>query len=104
MAQPRSQRQGTSPESIKLLAYGRARSRKAPQTHRLLDWYRQMYLIRRFEEAAAEMYALGKIGGFLHLYIGEEAVAVGAMAILWLKRAFMPFSCASRQAPRSSAR
>ena len=41
-----------------------------------------MYLIRRFEEAAAEMYALGKVGGFLHLYIGEEAVAVGAMAAL----------------------
>ncbi len=38
----------------------------------------QMALIRRFEEKAAEMYALGKIGGFLHLYIGQEAVAVGA--------------------------
>ncbi len=38
----------------------------------------QMSLIRRFEEKAAEMYALGKIGGFLHLYIGQEAVAVGA--------------------------
>ena len=37
-----------------------------------------MALIRRFEEKAAEMYALGKIGGFLHLYIGQEAVAVGA--------------------------
>jgi pyruvate dehydrogenase E1 component alpha subunit len=72
----------TSPDSIKLLAYGRAGRRKAPQTQRLLDWYRQMYLIRRFEEAAAEMYALGKVGGFLHLYIGEEAVAVGAMAAL----------------------
>jgi pyruvate dehydrogenase E1 component alpha subunit len=82
MAQPRRKRQVTSPESIKLLAFGRARTRKAPQTQRLLDWYRQMYLIRRFEEAAAEMYALGKIGGFLHLYIGEEAVAVGAMAAL----------------------
>jgi pyruvate dehydrogenase E1 component alpha subunit len=82
MAQPRSKRQVTSPESIKLLAFGRARTRKAPQTQRLLDWYRQMYLIRRFEEAAAEMYALGKVGGFLHLYIGEEAVAVGAMAAL----------------------
>src|SRR5262249_38003833 len=35
-----------------------------------------MMLIRRFEEKAAEAYALGKIGGFLHLYIGEEAVAV----------------------------
>ena len=42
----------------------------------------QMVLIRRFEERAAEMYALGKIGGFLHLYIGQEAVAVGATAAL----------------------
>jgi len=45
----------------------------------LLEMYRQMVLIRRFEEAAAEQYALGKIAGFLHLYIGEEAVAVGAI-------------------------
>ncbi len=44
--------------------------------------YSQMALIRRFEEKAAEMYALGKIGGFLHLYIGEEAVAVGATSAL----------------------
>jgi len=42
----------------------------------------EMQLIRRFEEKAAEMYALGKIGGFLHLYIGQEAVAVGAMSTL----------------------
>jgi pyruvate dehydrogenase E1 component alpha subunit len=41
-----------------------------------------MLLIRRFEEKAAEAYALGKIGGFLHLYIGEEAVAVGTTAAL----------------------
>jgi pyruvate dehydrogenase E1 component subunit alpha len=41
----------------------------------------QMMLIRRFEEKAAEAYALGKIGGFLHLYIGEEAVAVGATSV-----------------------
>lgn len=41
-----------------------------------------MLLIRRFEEKAAEMYALGKIGGFLHLYIGQEAVAVGAISAL----------------------
>ena len=41
-----------------------------------------MALIRRFEEKAAEMYALGKIGGFLHLYIGQEAVAVGATSVL----------------------
>ncbi|MBI2217124.1 MAG: pyruvate dehydrogenase (acetyl-transferring) E1 component subunit alpha [Candidatus Rokubacteria bacterium] len=42
----------------------------------------QMMLIRRFEEKAAEAYALGKIGGFLHLSIGEEAVAAGAISVL----------------------
>jgi pyruvate dehydrogenase E1 component alpha subunit len=41
-----------------------------------------MLRIRRFEEKAAELYSLGKIRGFLHLYIGEEAVAVGAMGAL----------------------
>src|SRR2546422_4683456 len=44
----------------------------------LLDLYRQMSLCRRFEEAAARAYAQGKVRGFLHLYIGQEAVAVGA--------------------------
>ena len=48
----------------------------------LLGLYRQMLLIRRFEEKSAEMYALAKIAGFLHLYIGEEAIAVGAIAAL----------------------
>jgi pyruvate dehydrogenase E1 component alpha subunit len=43
---------------------------------------RAMLRIRRFEEKAAELYSLGKIRGFLHLYIGEEAVAVGAMGAL----------------------
>ena len=43
---------------------------------------RQMLLIRRFEEKAAELYTVGKIRGFLHLYIGEEAVAVGTMQAL----------------------
>ncbi len=51
-----------------------------------VDFYtellRQMCLIRRFEERAGEAYALGKIGGFCHLYIGQEAVAVGAIAAL----------------------
>ncbi|MCU0621736.1 MAG: pyruvate dehydrogenase (acetyl-transferring) E1 component subunit alpha [Gemmatimonadales bacterium] len=46
------------------------------------DWLRQMYLIRRFEEKAGEAYSLGKIGGFCHLYIGQEAVAVGSIAAL----------------------
>jgi len=47
-----------------------------------LDLLRRMTLIRRFEEKAAELYTVGKIRGFLHLYIGEEAVAVGAMQAL----------------------
>ena len=46
----------------------------------LLDLYRSMALCRRFEEAAAKAYTQGKIRGFLHLYIGQEAVAVGAIS------------------------
>ncbi|MDH5657335.1 MAG: pyruvate dehydrogenase (acetyl-transferring) E1 component subunit alpha [Spirochaetia bacterium] len=41
--------------------------------------YREMLLIRRFEEASARAYAAGKIGGFCHLYIGQEAVGVGSI-------------------------
>ncbi|MFO0664342.1 MAG: pyruvate dehydrogenase (acetyl-transferring) E1 component subunit alpha [Polyangiaceae bacterium] len=48
----------------------------------LLDLYRAMLLIRRIEEEAARAYAQGKIGGFLHLYIGQEAIATGAVAAL----------------------
>jgi pyruvate dehydrogenase E1 component alpha subunit len=48
----------------------------------LIDLLRQMMLIRRFEEKAAEMYARGRIAGFLHLYIGEEAIAAGAISAL----------------------
>ncbi len=47
-----------------------------------LDWFKKMSLIRRFEERTEEAYGQGKIGGFLHLYIGEEAIAVGATAAL----------------------
>jgi pyruvate dehydrogenase E1 component alpha subunit len=48
----------------------------------LLRMLYQMILIRRFEEKAAEAYTLGKIGGFCHLYIGQEAVAVGTLSAL----------------------
>jgi pyruvate dehydrogenase E1 component alpha subunit len=48
----------------------------------LLKMLHQMVLIRRFEEKAAEAYTLGKIGGFCHLYIGQEAVAVGTLSAL----------------------
>ena len=46
------------------------------------EFYRKMMLIRRFEEASARLYMQRLIGGFLHLYIGEEAVAVGAISLL----------------------
>jgi pyruvate dehydrogenase E1 component alpha subunit len=47
----------------------------------LLEYYRQMLLIRRFEERAGQLYGMGLIGGFCHLYIGQEAIAVGMQAI-----------------------
>jgi pyruvate dehydrogenase E1 component alpha subunit len=47
-----------------------------------IKMYRQMLLIRRIEERIAECYGEGKIGGFTHLYIGQEAVAVGAISAL----------------------
>ncbi|MEW6718961.1 MAG: pyruvate dehydrogenase (acetyl-transferring) E1 component subunit alpha [Thermodesulfobacteriota bacterium] len=59
-----------------------ARKESAPDRPESMDMYRKMLLIRRFEERAEEAYGRGKIGGFLHLYIGEEAIAVGAMAAL----------------------
>jgi pyruvate dehydrogenase E1 component alpha subunit len=46
----------------------------------LINIYQQMLLVRRFEEKAAESYSAGKIGGFCHLYIGQEAVAIGAIS------------------------
>lgn len=48
----------------------------------LLELYRTMLLIRRFEERAGQLYGLGLIGGFCHLYIGQEAVAVGLQSAL----------------------
>lgn len=54
----------------------------AIERDQLMDWYRQMMLIRRVEELAAKAYTLRKIQGFCHLYIGQEAVCVGATAAL----------------------
>jgi pyruvate dehydrogenase E1 component alpha subunit len=48
----------------------------------LLQYYRDMLLIRRFEEKAGQMYGMGLIGGFCHLYIGQEAVVVGMQAAI----------------------
>jgi pyruvate dehydrogenase E1 component alpha subunit len=55
----------------------------------LLDLLRRMLLIRRVEEKAGQMYGLRKIGGFCHLYIGQEAVAVGSVAALDLSRDYV---------------
>jgi pyruvate dehydrogenase E1 component alpha subunit len=64
----------------------RPRQGPKPDTATLAEeyrhWLREMMLIRRFEEKAGEAYSLGKIGGFCHLYIGQEAVAVGSIAAL----------------------
>ena len=48
----------------------------------LMDAYYRMHLARNFETRVAEQYTKGRIGGFCHLYSGEEAVAVGALAHL----------------------
>jgi pyruvate dehydrogenase E1 component alpha subunit len=53
---------------------------EAPSKDTLLKAYRDMLLIRRFEEKAGQLYGMGLIGGFCHLYIGQEAVVVGLMA------------------------
>ncbi len=59
------------------------RTRGKPKTSRkeLLKFYRDMLLIRRFEEKAGQLYGMGLIGGFCHLYIGQEAVVVGLEAV-----------------------
>jgi pyruvate dehydrogenase E1 component alpha subunit len=56
--------------------------RYQPSKDELLEFYRQMLLIRRFEERAGQLYGLGLIGGFCHLYIGQEAVAVGLQSAM----------------------
>jgi len=53
-----------------------------PPVEELLHYYKEMLLIRRFEEKAGQLYGMGLIGGFCHLYIGQEAVVVGMQAAL----------------------
>ena len=66
------------------------------------SYLRQMRLIRHFEEKAGEAYSLGKIGGFCHLYIGQEAVAVGSIALrtAWRLRTWMSRSPLARAVTR----
>jgi pyruvate dehydrogenase E1 component alpha subunit len=63
------------------------KSRKAPKPRpasgeELRHYYREMLMIRRFEEKAGQLYGMGLIGGFCHLYIGQEAVVVGMQAAI----------------------
>ena len=64
----------------------RARGKAAPATglprDKQMRGYRDMLLIRRFEEKAGQLYGMGLIGGFCHLYIGQEAVVVGIQMAL----------------------
>jgi len=74
-----------SPKSSTTPAAKRAPRRKAaakPEVtpDELIQYYEQMLLIRRFEEKAGQLYGMGLIGGFCHLYIGQEAVVVGMQA------------------------
>ena len=52
-----------------------------PTQDDLVAMYRDMLLIRRFEEKAGQLYGMGQIGGFCHLYIGQEAVVVGLQSV-----------------------
>ncbi len=61
---------------------GRARARDPMPREDLIAAYHHMLLIRRFEEKAGQLYGMGLIGGFCHLYIGQEAVVVGIQAAL----------------------
>ena len=66
----------------RLLSRGQNRHEEIMNREEALALYRSMLLIRRFEERCAQLYVEGKIGGFLHLYIGQEAVGVAAMSLL----------------------
>ena len=69
--------------ALRSLAETHAADRRYKATkEELLHFYEQMLLIRRFEERAGQLYGLGLIGGFCHLYIGQEAVAVGLQSAL----------------------
>ena len=62
------------------MAAKRATRKSNASKEELLKFYREMLLIRRFEEKAGQLYGMGLIGGFCHLYIGQEAVVVGLEA------------------------
>lgn len=79
---PRSAAKASAPPTIPNRERPREPERHKADKAEMLEFYRQMLLIRRFEEKAGQLYGLGLIGGFCHLYIGQEAVAVGLQSAL----------------------
>ena len=67
-------------EAASPVGESRRAGRETPPVEQLLHDYREMLLIRRFEEKAGQLYGMGLIAGFCHLYIGQEAVVVGMQA------------------------
>ncbi|TAN77001.1 MAG: pyruvate dehydrogenase (acetyl-transferring) E1 component subunit alpha [Magnetospirillum sp.] len=64
-----------------MVAKRKERGASEPTPEELVRYYREMLLIRRFEEKAGQLYGMGLINGFCHLYIGQEAVVVGMQAV-----------------------
>ena len=81
--------EGSGGRMVKSLPKEKAKNARRYEREFLTGLLRQMLLIRRIEEKAGAMYGLRKIGGFCHLYIGQEAVAVGAIAALDLARDYV---------------
>ncbi|MBL4614854.1 MAG: pyruvate dehydrogenase (acetyl-transferring) E1 component subunit alpha, partial [Magnetovibrio sp.] len=72
--------QAQKPASQKTIRRRSTKAQPTPSKEELLGFYREMLLIRRFEEKAGQLYGMGLIGGFCHLYIGQEAVVAGVQA------------------------
>src|SRR5437868_9716873 len=83
-AEPRGAPQLSPERAAGALAQSSAEAGRLSPERRaeLIHWYEQMVVIRLFEEAAAEMYTRARVGGYLHLNVGEEATVVGAMDAL----------------------
>ena len=64
-----------------LLDFSQSKVNKALTNDDKIEFYRQMVRIRRFEQTALKFYSAGKMGGFLHLYIGQESIAVGTISL-----------------------
>ena len=82
MANAPKRKSASSAKSKGKVAGGRGKAAAGVAAEDLLKFYRDMLLIRRFEERAGQMYGMGLIGGFCHLYIGQEAVVVGMQSAI----------------------